>query len=392
MKTHLTYKDDKSDKFWQIETQGNSFTVIYGKTGTSGTSQTKIFESDEKCLKEAEKLVAEKKKKGYLGTAKGAQRKSIPSDFKSAWEVLLKSKDRHVTLMNHFGYLASSKSSSEQLNLILKLVTDVFISEKDELCLKLSVDNLFLVATAPNKNIDLKWPKSFQQYQQKHEFIILTDRKNIIALTLGDTGTLPLDELAENMDSEKFANVVSPVSEMSDWWIYHPIKRIKGEPQIYLVDHEDMEISNSFNENAGELFLKRCVEILNVEKDNKLSTEKSIYKIYAIKESSELFKSTQQILRLNETDILLFGWETLSHLELTSDKIVKNDKVKIESSFSGSELKASPDGDFLVWISGSSSFLVSVTNRKIKIAQKIAEKPRATVITATKSGDKIYYY
>ncbi len=66
MKTHLTYKDGKSDKFWQIETQGNSFRVTYGKTGTAGTSQTKEFNSETTCLKEGEKLVAEKKKKGYV--------------------------------------------------------------------------------------------------------------------------------------------------------------------------------------------------------------------------------------------------------------------------------------------------------------------------------------
>ncbi|EMN40800.1 WGR domain protein [Leptospira interrogans str. L0996] len=43
MNHQLTFKDDKSDKFWNIEVSGNSFTVTYGKTGTSGTSQTKTF-------------------------------------------------------------------------------------------------------------------------------------------------------------------------------------------------------------------------------------------------------------------------------------------------------------------------------------------------------------
>ncbi|EMM76931.1 WGR domain protein [Leptospira santarosai str. 2000030832] len=36
MKHHLIFKDDKSDKFWNIEVDGNSFTVTYGKTGASG--------------------------------------------------------------------------------------------------------------------------------------------------------------------------------------------------------------------------------------------------------------------------------------------------------------------------------------------------------------------
>lgn len=65
MEKHLKYVDGTSDKFWQIKTNGSQFTVTYGKNGTSGTAQTKSFDSDEKCLKEAEKLLNEKIKKGY---------------------------------------------------------------------------------------------------------------------------------------------------------------------------------------------------------------------------------------------------------------------------------------------------------------------------------------
>jgi predicted DNA-binding WGR domain protein/Leucine-rich repeat (LRR) protein len=69
MEKHLTYKDDKSDKFWKIELEGENFTVIFGKTGTAGQSQTKTFENEEKCEKEAEKLINEKLKKGYVENA-----------------------------------------------------------------------------------------------------------------------------------------------------------------------------------------------------------------------------------------------------------------------------------------------------------------------------------
>lgn len=65
MKKHLKYIDGTSDKFWQIEVTNNSFTVTYGKNGTSGVSQIKSFDTNEACLKAAEKLLAEKIKKGY---------------------------------------------------------------------------------------------------------------------------------------------------------------------------------------------------------------------------------------------------------------------------------------------------------------------------------------
>ncbi|EMO57706.1 WGR domain protein [Leptospira santarosai str. CBC1416] len=66
MKHHLTFKDDKSDKFWNIEVGGTSFTVTYGKTGTKNNSTRSLstdrsaghtFDNEEKCLKEAEKLL-----------------------------------------------------------------------------------------------------------------------------------------------------------------------------------------------------------------------------------------------------------------------------------------------------------------------------------------------
>ena len=65
MKKHLKYIDGNSDKFWQIEVTGLEYTVIYGKNGTSGVSQSKSFSTNEECLKMAEKILAEKVKKGY---------------------------------------------------------------------------------------------------------------------------------------------------------------------------------------------------------------------------------------------------------------------------------------------------------------------------------------
>nr|WP_198999799.1 ankyrin repeat domain-containing protein [Flavobacterium sp. ASV13] len=66
MKKTFTYTDDKSSKFWSIAISGKSFTVNYGKTGTNGQTQTKEFDTEEKCQKEADKLIAEKTKKGYV--------------------------------------------------------------------------------------------------------------------------------------------------------------------------------------------------------------------------------------------------------------------------------------------------------------------------------------
>jgi uncharacterized protein (TIGR02996 family) len=60
------FKDGKSNKFWEIQLEGDSFTVRYGKIGTDGQLQTKSFASEAKAEAEAEKLIKSKTKKGYV--------------------------------------------------------------------------------------------------------------------------------------------------------------------------------------------------------------------------------------------------------------------------------------------------------------------------------------
>ncbi len=54
-----------SQKFWAIEVQGKSFTVQFGRLGTAGQEQKKTFKSEVEAQKAADKLIAEKTKKGY---------------------------------------------------------------------------------------------------------------------------------------------------------------------------------------------------------------------------------------------------------------------------------------------------------------------------------------
>jgi predicted DNA-binding WGR domain protein len=72
MTPYLEYKDEKSAKFWKITVESNTHTVTYGKIGTDGQSKTKTFESAEKALQEAQKLIKAKTKKGYHTVAKEA--------------------------------------------------------------------------------------------------------------------------------------------------------------------------------------------------------------------------------------------------------------------------------------------------------------------------------
>ena len=51
------YSDAKSHKFWNIDVQGTSFTVTFGKIGTAGQTQTKTFPTPAKAQAEADKLI-----------------------------------------------------------------------------------------------------------------------------------------------------------------------------------------------------------------------------------------------------------------------------------------------------------------------------------------------
>ena len=59
------FSEGTSNKFWEINLSGKSFTTTYGKIGTSGQTTIKQFKSDADAKKEYDKLVAEKVKKGY---------------------------------------------------------------------------------------------------------------------------------------------------------------------------------------------------------------------------------------------------------------------------------------------------------------------------------------
>ena len=57
------FKDEKTEKFWFVETLDCEMMVNYGKIGTTGKYEIKEFDTSEDCEKEALKLINLKKKK-----------------------------------------------------------------------------------------------------------------------------------------------------------------------------------------------------------------------------------------------------------------------------------------------------------------------------------------
>lgn len=63
---YFEFVDGLSRKFWEISVVGCSFSVRFGKIGTTGQTQTKTFGTEQYAKSQADRLVAEKEKKGYL--------------------------------------------------------------------------------------------------------------------------------------------------------------------------------------------------------------------------------------------------------------------------------------------------------------------------------------
>src|SRR6516165_4013070 len=82
----FVFRDAKSHEFWNIELQGNSFTVTYGRQGGAGQTQAKEFADEAEVRKEHDKLVREKLAKGYVETTPSAAR---PSSQREALEAAL---------------------------------------------------------------------------------------------------------------------------------------------------------------------------------------------------------------------------------------------------------------------------------------------------------------
>ena len=71
------YVDEKSSKFWEIRVAGLSVDVCFGRIGTKGSNQSKLFPGAEMARSHAEKLLLEKVGKGYVVASKSEGKPAI---------------------------------------------------------------------------------------------------------------------------------------------------------------------------------------------------------------------------------------------------------------------------------------------------------------------------
>ncbi len=58
MKTYLEFRDNKSEKFWEVSVEGSVMTTRWGKIDSSGQSKKKDLSTHDIACDEAKKLAA----------------------------------------------------------------------------------------------------------------------------------------------------------------------------------------------------------------------------------------------------------------------------------------------------------------------------------------------
>ena len=64
----LVFEEGISTKFWRARVDGKSVHINYGKVGTDGTTQIKDYSSPAQASTEYNKLIADRRRKGYVAS------------------------------------------------------------------------------------------------------------------------------------------------------------------------------------------------------------------------------------------------------------------------------------------------------------------------------------
>ncbi len=81
---HLEFQEGTSSKFWRARIDDATLYVNYGKIGTAGQTQVKDFGTADLATKEYDKLVREKRKKGYVDSGSAPASDDADEDVNDA--------------------------------------------------------------------------------------------------------------------------------------------------------------------------------------------------------------------------------------------------------------------------------------------------------------------
>jgi hypothetical protein len=173
-------------------------------------------------------------------------------------------RDSSKKFIDHFAYLANTPRAKTLLKKIGSKVTA--IKETNGKLVTSFHNNTTLTATKPAKTGKYKkWPKSFQNIVSRHELVYFPDDQGIF---LGDYGNFDPSYLKDVNSKilkhvKSASEVLCPITDYPDWWLYHPVKKFGNEPALCFFSHEGGDVDKPLNISLSELFLKRVSEKLD---------------------------------------------------------------------------------------------------------------------------------
>jgi hypothetical protein len=178
------------------------------------------------------------------------------------WAKIVNGRDLQKSLIKHFKFLSDTYGYEDLLVLLMKEATRAEI-KNDTLVVEFGKKDK-LIALPPTKDQHKEWPDSFRKIISQHEEIRLEKAQ----ISLGTRGSFEPEFLEESEWAEKLntKNVLSPISEHADWWIYNPRKKNKTkQPTLHFLSHEEEEPGEGEEVNVGTLFLQRVANALGID-------------------------------------------------------------------------------------------------------------------------------
>ncbi|MCP9763547.1 DUF6493 family protein [Lacihabitans soyangensis] len=277
---YLTFQNGDSDKFWQIETNGTTFTVKFGKIGTEGQSQTKTYDTEEVCIQEAQKKIEEKLKKGYQDSQGNNHFKKIANS-----KITFDESDFKIIIGEYESIIIKKKA--ESLLPFLEKVPRIYReSLKKHVKIAKKYWTEYVEISKPNKllgNSYGTWGYRGDNTQQEIIFlsaIALFNKKEILSWQeinsiLGKFDNILLKKILKWAAPNWIEDYFNHQSSKNNWFsisyeilrYYETEKYINFNPQLYARSFSMINLYNSGFKQGQESVDFFCNDPLSIERD-----------------------------------------------------------------------------------------------------------------------------
>ncbi len=299
---HFEFNDEKSSKFWEMQVTGDSFSVRYGKVGTAGQTNVKVFADAAAATKHADKLVSEKLGKGYVEQQAGVEQVQLGAS---------KAKKPTVPKSLKGGITADKESSFEPMS-ILRFENDSSLEEFEGV----EGNGYAVYADLDGKNCDGIASLEFAKFehsglsQEQERSLSIGNFKNVKKIYLDETHDFRWIYI-DNLKSLEAVVVRGSVR----------VLRINDSPKLKVLDLmrcSRLEAISCDSKKISSLNLDGCVKLTESRVEPLTLRKLSIAQIKKIQSKSRLDGTIYEDMTYTDIDAVLKyineGQRTASYL------------------------------------------------------------------------------